>query len=193
MCMGRWLVNALGVTAWKYFPGMSFTRSILLKHPSQLHHCTQRGLKRTEHHSHVFIFDVIFIFIKRNRHSEAVICVVLYDSMFVQYDLCEYLSLFSLLWIQCCAILYDVMTTMVRITMMMMMAKYGKNAGSLKNKTHLLNWSQSSTARLKHQVGDVISFCMLTHMFSHAHTYKTEARERGEKQQQSQPEFAFRT
>lgn len=32
----------------------------------------------------------------------------------------EYLSLFSLLWIQYCAILYDMMTTVVTMMMMMM-------------------------------------------------------------------------
>lgn len=68
----------------------------------------------------------------------------------VQNDLSEYLSLFSLLWIQYCAILYNMVTTMVRMMMMMMimmvMTKCGENAGSLKNKTHFLNWSQGSTA-----------------------------------------------
>lgn len=60
----------------------------------------------------------------------------------------EYVSLFPLLWIQSCAILYDVMMMMVRMMMIMMvMTKCGKNVGSLKNKTHFLNWSQGSTER----------------------------------------------
>lgn len=68
----------------------------------------------------------------------------------VQNELSEYLFPFSLLWIQYCAILYDMMMkvmTMVRMMMvMMMMIKCGKNYGSLKNKIHYLNWSQCSKA-----------------------------------------------
>lgn len=90
----------------------------------------------------------------------------------VQSDLCVYLSWLLLSLIQCCAISYSVITTLVRLMMMMMMVvttKYGRDAGSLKNKTHFLNGSRG---KLKHRAGHLISICALTHTHMVTHSHK---------------------
>lgn len=88
----------------------------------------------------------------------------------VQNDLCVYLSWLLLSLIQCCAISYNVNTTRVRLMIMVVTTKYGRNSGSLKNKTHFLNWSPGSGAS-----GSIVLVtrshfvCWHTHMFTHSH------------------------
>lgn len=91
----------------------------------------------------------------------------------VQNDLCVYLSWLLLSLMQCCAISYNVITTLVRLMIMVVTTKYGRNSGSLKNKTHFLNWSQGSGAS-----GSIVLVarshfvCWHTHTCSHTHITK---------------------